>query len=125
MRGFDRKEVDKAVAQAAMAARREIEEEYKKLLDEAKEDFERRIQEERAEHERRLAAAKETYEGQLDGMIKICNRRVAEANRKAENLYHGVQTYKGYLEEYSATYGDSRIRVVLRDDGVWFVVETK
>lgn len=80
---------------------------------------------ERARHDAELKAAKDAYEFQLGNMIKLCNKRVAEADRKAENLRYGATLYKEYLEEYSRQYGTDVISVTIRDDGLWFLIERK
>lgn len=96
---------------------------------ELEEQYERRLHAElaamRAAYEDSMAKSKATYDYQLSQMLELCNNRVTEARRKAQNLYDGAMQYKEYLEEYSRQYGTDVISVNVRDDGVWFLIERK
>lgn len=115
-------EIDEMRAKVEMDVRKSVEAELS-------ERYERRLHAElkamREAYDKSLAKTKEAYEFKLDNMLKLCNGRVAEANRKAENLRYGAMLYKSYLEDYSERYGTDVISVTIRDDGLWFLVERK
>lgn len=113
---------DEIRAKAEMDARasleREIEERYEGKLEEE-------LAKMREKYEEDLKKVKETYEYSLQNMIVLFKKQVAEANRKAENLYDGAMRYKGYLESYSRDYGVDVIDVLVREDGLWFLIDRK